>query len=75
MSTAWTAFTIALLKKSGEHSLNTKLKNYKTNLAAKKEDNGHCYLVKSIDLISKEILVATNKYSLEHLKTINFLLN
>jgi hypothetical protein len=30
MSTAWTAFTIVLLKESGEHSLNTRLiKNYK----------------------------------------------
>jgi hypothetical protein len=34
--------------------------------------NGHLLLIQSIDLISKEILVLTNKYSADNMKTIRF---
>ena len=38
----------------------------------RKEKNGHLYLIRSIDLITKEILILTNKYSVNDIKTLNF---
>ncbi len=39
---------------------------------SKNEDDSHCFLVKSIELITREILVVANMCSLDHLKTLNF---
>jgi hypothetical protein len=38
----------------------------------RRERNGHLYLIRSIDLITKEILILTNKYSISNIKTLNF---
>jgi hypothetical protein len=35
------------------------------------ERDGHVYLVRSIDVITKEILILTNKYSKDNVKTLN----
>lgn len=36
------------------------------------ERKGHLYLVKSIDVITKEILILMNKYSRDNVKTLSF---
>jgi hypothetical protein len=36
------------------------------------ESDGHLYLIRSIDLITKEILILTNKYSRDLIKTLQF---
>jgi hypothetical protein len=43
-----------------------------SDINSRNEGDAHLYLIKSIDLISKEILILTNIHSMNNVKTLNF---